>query len=187
MDLNLQIKPRGDDGLIASYSCPCGCNPRLAYQRGVEHATDGCCCGNEFAVGTDVEAGLKAPQGFHKEVQGFDAPWGERIQAAWTIGPSTDPNAGPQDGHGHGHGHGHDEASGHGNAQATSAGDPSAAAGGTAIDPVCGMTVDTAAARVKGLHARHEETDYFFCGKGCLLEFGDDPARYLDPSYVPSM
>ena len=180
MDLNLQIKPRGEDALVASYSCPCGCNPRLAYERGVEHKTDGCCCGNEFAVGTDAAARLEPGAGFRKEVQGFDAPWGERIQAAWTIGPSTDPNEQPQDAQGHGHGGGHE----HG--QPTAAGDgPSGSV--AAIDPVCGMTVEPETARAKGLHSRHEETDYFFCGTGCKLEFDDDPARYLDPSYVPSM
>jgi Cu+-exporting ATPase len=57
----------------------------------------------------------------------------------------------------------------------------------TATDPVCGMTVDAAEARGKGLHARHNDTDYFFCGKGCRLDFEEDPERYLDPGYVPSM
>ncbi|MBA3236137.1 MAG: YHS domain-containing protein [Chloroflexi bacterium] len=33
----------------------------------------------------------------------------------------------------------------------------------------------------------HEGTEYAFCGKGCLLEFRDDPNQYLDPSYRPSM
>jgi hypothetical protein len=28
---------------------------------------------------------------------------------------------------------------------------------------------------------------YYFCGKGCKLEFGDDPGTYLDPSHTPSM
>jgi YHS domain-containing protein len=56
-----------------------------------------------------------------------------------------------------------------------------------AIDPVCGMTVDPATAREKGLHREHQGTDYYFCGKGCYLEFGDDPERFLDPSYIPSM
>ncbi len=56
-----------------------------------------------------------------------------------------------------------------------------------AIDPVCGMSVDPAAAREKGLHREYEGSDYFFCGKGCYLEFGDDPQRFLDPSYRPSM
>jgi P-type Cu+ transporter len=54
-------------------------------------------------------------------------------------------------------------------------------------DPVCGMTVDMDAARAKGLTMTHEGVEYGFCGKGCLLEFGDEPERYLDPTYTPSM
>lgn len=54
-------------------------------------------------------------------------------------------------------------------------------------DPVCGMRVDPEAARGKGLTLEHEGREYAFCGKGCLLEFRDDPARYLDPAYIPSM
>ena len=54
-------------------------------------------------------------------------------------------------------------------------------------DPVCGMTVDPAQSREKGLTLTHDGTDYAFCGKGCLLEFRDDPAKYLDPGYSPSM
>lgn len=54
-------------------------------------------------------------------------------------------------------------------------------------DPVCGMTVDPAQARASGLTLTHEGTEYAFCGKGCLLEFRDEPATYLDPAYTPSM
>ena len=54
-------------------------------------------------------------------------------------------------------------------------------------DPVCGMTVDPAQAREKGLTLTHEGNEYAFCGKGCLFEYRDDPARYLDPAYTPSM
>ena len=54
-------------------------------------------------------------------------------------------------------------------------------------DPVCGMTVEPAAAREKGLTLTHEGTEYAFCGKGCMLEFRDDPEKYLDPNYSPSM
>ena len=54
-------------------------------------------------------------------------------------------------------------------------------------DPVCGMTVDPADAREKGLTHTHESTEYAFCGKGCLLEFRDDPAQFLAASYTPSM
>jgi Cu+-exporting ATPase len=54
-------------------------------------------------------------------------------------------------------------------------------------DPVCGMTVDPATARAAGLVTEHDGQTYYFCGKGCLLEFRDNPATYLDPGYTPSM
>lgn len=57
----------------------------------------------------------------------------------------------------------------------------------THLDPVCGMTVDGAAARERELVHEHEGTTYYFCGKGCLLDFRDDPGQYLDPSYQPRM
>ncbi len=49
-------------------------------------------------------------------------------------------------------------------------------------DPVCGMDVDTEKSQ---LSLEHEGQTYWFCGKGCLLEFKDDPAMYLDPNYKP--
>ena len=54
-------------------------------------------------------------------------------------------------------------------------------------DPVCGMDVDPQTARAKGLTIDYEGREFLFCSKGCFLEFSDDPARYLDPRYVPSM
>ena len=54
-------------------------------------------------------------------------------------------------------------------------------------DPVCGMRVDPATARARGLARDCEGREYVFCGKGCFLEFGEDPRRYLDPRYIPSM
>jgi YHS domain-containing protein len=57
----------------------------------------------------------------------------------------------------------------------------------TTIDPVCGMTVYVEQARAKGLTAEHEGTTYTFCGRGCKLDFEEDPDTYLDPSYRPSM
>ena len=57
----------------------------------------------------------------------------------------------------------------------------------TAIDPVSGMTVEPDTARARSLYSSHEDRDFFFCGKGCKLEFDDDPRALLDPSYVPSM
>jgi P-type Cu+ transporter len=57
----------------------------------------------------------------------------------------------------------------------------------TTIDPVCGMTVDVAEATSRGLHAQHEGVDYSFCGRGCKLDFEENPAKYLAEEYVPSM
>ena len=55
------------------------------------------------------------------------------------------------------------------------------------LDPVCGMTVNPEAAAAAGLAAEHEGQSYSFCGRGCRLEFLDDPKRFLDPGYVPQM
>lgn len=56
-----------------------------------------------------------------------------------------------------------------------------------ATDPVCGMQVDPDQARAAGLSAEHEGQTYFFCGRGCMLDFQDDPERYFAPDYTPSM
>ena len=56
-----------------------------------------------------------------------------------------------------------------------------------AVDPVCDMTVDKAGATGRDLVAEHEGMTYYFCGRGCKLEFGDEPGRFLDPSYIPAM
>ncbi len=54
----------------------------------------------------------------------------------------------------------------------------------TAIDPVCGMEVETDDAPYT---AEHEGTTYYFCGKGCLLDFKEDPGKFLAPDYRPGM
>ena len=56
-----------------------------------------------------------------------------------------------------------------------------------AHDPVCGMDVNPEVARAAGLSAEHEGTSYYFCGRGCRLEFLDDPKRFFDPDYLPHM
>jgi Cu+-exporting ATPase len=56
-----------------------------------------------------------------------------------------------------------------------------------AIDPVCGMTVNPEVAGAAGLSVEHEGHSYYFCGRGCRLEFLDDPKRFFDPDYVPQM
>ena len=154
----------------AGYSCPCGCTPSVDYARGSELIEEGCCCGNHFAVGPRAGASLTPKAGFRPELQVFDAPWGERLEAAWSVGPSVHgPNGDDHEHHrDHGDHHGDD-----GDSQA--------------IDPVCGMSVDRTTAKAQDLHSSYKGVDRYFCGRGCKLEFGDDPERFLDPSYVPSM
>jgi YHS domain-containing protein len=49
------------------------------------------------------------------------------------------------------------------------------------------MTVDISQAQANGLTLTHEGREYGFCGRGCLMEFRDDPSRFLDPAYQPEM
>jgi xanthine dehydrogenase accessory factor len=53
---------------------------------------------------------------------------------------------------------------------------PPAAVAGFAVDPVCGMTVDT---REAAHTAAHDGQTYFFCCAGCREQFVADPARFL--------
>ena len=46
----------------------------------------------------------------------------------------------------------------------------------TAVDPVCGMTVDRAGAAAT---REHDGSTYYFCMEGCAIEFEADPERYL--------
>jgi YHS domain-containing protein len=51
------------------------------------------------------------------------------------------------------------------------------------IDPVCGMTVDPAAR--PELQLEHLGQTFYFCSKGCMLDFRDDPDKFLDPGFQP--
>ncbi len=52
----------------------------------------------------------------------------------------------------------------------------------TAIDPVCGMTVERASAKHRHVHADHE---YVFCAAGCKTRFAADPASFLGEAIDP--
>ena len=164
--MQLQLIETTPTSLRAGYECPCGCTPSVNYAQRDDIVEEGCCCGNDFAVGRHAGSRLTPKAGFRPELQVFEAPWGERLEAAWLVGPSVH---GPAEAGGHEHAHG------------------DASESAAVIDPVCGMTVDPETARAKGLHSSYQGRDFFFCGKGCKLEFDDDPQHYLDPSYVPSM
>ncbi len=156
--MELTILHSDTNGLRAGYSCPCGCTPSVEYARDAEVVHEGCCCGNEFAVGPDASGSLTPAPGLHPELQRFESAWGQSLEAAWLVGPSV-------------HGPSSD----------------ASVAGAEVVDPVCGMTVEPDAARAKGLHSLHQGVDHFFCGKGCKLEFDEDPEHYLDPTHTPSM
>ena len=44
------------------------------------------------------------------------------------------------------------------------------------IDPVCGMEVDPQSAAGS---AEYGGTTYYFCSRGCLEDFLEDPASYV--------
>jgi xanthine dehydrogenase accessory factor len=50
------------------------------------------------------------------------------------------------------------------------------AAAGTAIDPVCGMSVDVATAE---FHSSHDGAEYYFCCAGCQHSFEQAPNSFL--------
>ncbi len=165
--MELTVLEPTPNGFRAGYSCPCGCTPSVAYERGGDIVDEGCCCGNQFAVGPDASSSLTPANGFRLESRPLQAPWGQALEAAWLVGPSVHGPATEPDHHEHTEGHSHEQA--------------------LLVDPVCGMSVEPEAARAKGLHSSYQGRDYFFCGKGCKLEFDDDPEHYLDPAYTPSM
>src|SRR6476469_1323001 len=54
--------------------------------------------------------------------------------------------------------------------------------GGTAVDPVCGMSVDPA---TTSHHAVHAGADYHFCSAKCRERFVARPGIFLDDSASP--
>jgi Cu+-exporting ATPase len=44
------------------------------------------------------------------------------------------------------------------------------------IDPVCGMEVDAKTAEATW---EYEGVTYYFCSRGCLIDFREDPGSYL--------
>jgi P-type Cu+ transporter len=54
------------------------------------------------------------------------------------------------------------------------------------VDPVCGMEVDTSTSQ---LSLEHDGETLWFCSRGCLLDFQEDPGAYLArvaPQSVPA-
>lgn len=55
---------------------------------------------------------------------------------------------------------------------------------GFATDPVCGMRVAIEGAQQV---SEFKGVTYYFCGKGCRLDFEDEPERFLSADHRPSM
>jgi YHS domain-containing protein len=58
------------------------------------------------------------------------------------------------------------------------AGSEPPAADGTAIDPMCGMSVNVAEATAAGRVSTHEGRRYYFCAPVCKERFDEDPAAH---------
>lgn len=170
--MQLHILESSAESVRAGYECPCGCRPSVVYQRTGAPVHDGCCCGNEFVVGPPASATLESKVGYRFDTASIEAPWGDTLQATWLVGPSV--HADESEGHHHDDEPGKSHQDSHEHAT-------------TELDPVCGMSVDPVTASTTGLSSTYRGHDYYFCGRGCMLEFADDPDRYLDPAYVPSM
>jgi YHS domain-containing protein len=56
-----------------------------------------------------------------------------------------------------------------------------------ATDPVCGMEVNREIASAQGLTAEYNAETYYFCGRGCKLDFDENPAKFFEAGYRPSM
>lgn len=95
--MQLELAVKSDTEVEAGYVCSCGCRPQLSYRRDAESQKHVCCCGTQLVVGRDAADGLEIEAGAHAEVQRFESPWGETLEAAWVLGSGM---------HGHGHGHG---------------------------------------------------------------------------------
>lgn len=87
--MQLKLTERGVGTIEAGYECPCGCAPAVTYARGSDPVQEGCCCGNQFAVGPDASSKIQTKDGFHPETESFKSPWGDQLEAAWAIGPSV--------------------------------------------------------------------------------------------------
>src|SRR5271166_5464800 len=59
---------------------------------------------------------------------------------------------------------------------------PKAASSRTAVDPVCGMSVDPATAKYK---IEHGGAAYYFCGARCREKFIAEPTKYLAGPAAP--
>lgn len=141
-------------GADVNYQCPCGCDAGFALDRSVaEQEPESCCCGRTILVGRDASSRLRAflpeAETYALDEQTVEMPWGQPVPVALATPPDAEHGAGS---------------------------DPGAPALATVHDPVCHMDINPTTSVGS---AEHAGATYYFCSRGCLLDFTDDPVAVL--------
>jgi YHS domain-containing protein len=150
------IVTRTEAGADVNYQCPCGCYAGFALDRSVaEQTPESCCCGRTILVGRDATKRLLA---FLPDAE---------------VALATPPDAT--------HGAHEDSPLVHHDAASSSGGVgmqmfAMAAPAGTVHDPVCHMDINPATAAGT---STYEGTTYYFCSRGCKVDFDEEPAGTL--------
>ncbi len=99
--MQLQVAAVSSTEVQAGYVCTCGCRPKVTYARDADNQKHVCCCGTQLVVGREAGDGLDLLDHGHAEVEEFDTPWGEVVQAAWVLGSGMHGQGHGSDGHSH--------------------------------------------------------------------------------------
>ena len=166
-------------GADVNYQCPCGCYAGFAFDRSVaQQDPESCCCGRTILVGRDATPRLVSflsdAETYGLDEQTITMPWGQPLSVALATPPDAEHGTHEDSPLVH-----HDDATHHderGHSHAASHGVIQMAVVATAHDPVCHMDIDPATAAGS---AELEGTTYYFCSRGCLLDFNDDAAAVL--------
>lgn len=144
-------------GADVNYQCPCGCDAGFAFDRGLsEQPPESCCCGRTILVGTEVRdrllAFLPAADTYALDEQAVTMPWGQVLAVALATPPDAEHGS-----HADGDLVRHTDSA-------------------TVHDPVCHMDIFPATAAGSSIH---DGTTYFFCSRGCKLDFDEAPTAVL--------
>lgn len=80
--LELTVAQVSDEQVKVGYECPCGCRPKVRYEKGADAVDSQCCCGRSFVVGPS-EDGHEGIAEVRVIRSSFTAPWGETVPAIW--------------------------------------------------------------------------------------------------------
>lgn len=166
-------------GADVNYQCPCGCYAGFAFDRSqAQQDPESCCCGRTMLVGGEASARLLTflPDGdtYALDEQTVTMPWGQPLPVALAT-PADATHGAHADGslvH-HDDEHGRDD---HGHTHEAPGLMLRMAPAGTVHDPVCHMDINPA--RAAG-SAEYEGKTYWFCSRGCKMDFEDSPSAVL--------